>query len=93
MTTSVTIRQRSTVVLLLVVGAIAFVSLLVVTGTMGHILSVFNISYAQAYSVVLAIVNNRINSLPGFLQPIARAVANAVLFLYNHSGLPAAIAF
>ncbi len=92
-TTIVAIRQRFTAVLLLAVGTATFMSLLMMTGTMGHVLSIFHIDYNTAFEIVVAIINNAINSLPWYLQPLAHAVAGAVIALYKSSGLAAAIAY
>ena len=93
MTTQLVLRQKVSSVALTIACVIAFVALLTVSGTTGHLLSLFGISYSQALQVVLAIINHAISTLPASLQGIAKAVEQAVLALYNHSGLPTAIAW
>ncbi len=92
-TTIVAIRQRFTAVLLLAVGTATFMSLLMMTGTMGHVLSIFHLPPDTVLDIVLAIINNTINSLPWYLQPLAHTVADAVIAIYKSSGLAAAIAY
>jgi len=93
MTTQLVLRQKATSVALIIAAVIAFIALLTVSGTTGHLLSLFGISYAQAQQIVLAIINHTISTLPASLQGIAKAVEQAVLDLYNNSGLPTAIAW
>ena len=65
----------------------AFVALLAISGTTGHLLGLFGITYAQALSLVQAVINHAISTLPAWLQVIANVVKQQILNLYNQSGL------
>ncbi len=93
MTTQIVLRQKVLSVALVIAGVMAFMVLLAISGMTGHILSLFNISYADARAVVLAIIDNYVSSLPWWQQIIAYAVEGAVRILYHLSGLQPAIAY
>ena len=93
MTTQIALPQKAVSAVLIIAGALAFAALLTMSGMTGHILSLFNISYAEARATVLAIINNAISSLPFWEQVIAYAVDGAVRTLYHLSGLQPAIAY
>lgn len=93
MTTLTAVRQNQRGLLYILVGTIAFVALLLATGAMGHILSLFNISYADAVTVVNSLLNNGISALPGYLQPIANTLQATFQQLYNSLGLQNTIAY
>jgi len=93
MTIQLMLRRKVSGAALIIAGVIAFVALLTVSGMTGHLLSLFGISYSQAQQIVLAIINHAISTLPASLQAIAKAVEQAVLALYNKSGLATVIAW
>jgi nicotinamide riboside transporter PnuC len=93
MTTQIVLRQKAMSVALLIAGVLAFTALFAMSGMTGHILSLFSISYNDAHTVVLAIVNNIISTLPLWEQVIAYAVGDVVRTLYHLSGLQPAIAY
>ena len=93
MSAQIVMRQKTLSIALIIAGVMAFAVLLTLSGMIGHVLSLFGISYADARAVVLAIINNYIGSLPWWQQIIAHAVEAVVRILYHAFGLQRAVAY
>jgi len=86
-------RQKALGFVLSILGVSAFALMLMQAGMSAHLLKIFNISYADAFSIVTAIINGTISALPTSLQPLATAIAGLVNLLYKIIGLQATITF
>jgi hypothetical protein len=93
MTTQIALRQKTLSVGLIIAGLMAFATLLIMSGMMGHLAGLFGLSYAQAREIILAAVNNYINSLPFWEQLIAKAEYGLILYFYHLWGLQPVIAW
>jgi hypothetical protein len=93
MSTQIVLRQKTLSVAFIIIGLLAFATLLTMSGLLGHLASLYGISYAEARAIILATINNYISSLPFLQQLIAKAEFAAILALYHAFGLQWVIAW
>ena len=93
MSTQIVLRQKTLSVTFIIIGTLAFATLLAMSGMVGHLASLYGISYAEARAIILAIVNNYISSLPFLQQLIAKAVFYVALSFYHAFGLQWVVAW
>ena len=93
MSAQIVLRQKTLSVTFIIIGVLAFATLLAMSGMVGHLASLYGLSYADARAIILATVNNYINSLPFFQQLIARAEFYLILGFYHSFGLQWVVAW